>query len=99
MKIWTEHDLAQLDKRCDGITDETAKALAKQPKVNVTIVSGEPYWEGMINGHGLMIRTNESVSVPRDVAVLIESNARVIRESEKRLEQFRKSSGKKLAEM
>lgn len=96
MEQKTERDY---DRMCDAVTNDTKKALAAQPKVNITIISDAPFWEGMINGHGIMIRTNESVSVPRDVAVLIESNAKIIRESEKKLEPYRKGSGKKVAEM
>lgn len=96
MEKWTEKDF---DKACDDATNETRKALAAQPKVNIIINSESPYWEGMINGHGIMIRTGESVSVPQDVAALIESNARVVRESEEKLKAYKSGSGKKVAEM
>ncbi len=92
----TERDF---DIVSDRMTDETRKKLAAQPKVQIIINDDKPYWEGFINGHSLMIRTGELISVPVDVAALIGANAREIKRSEQRLEQFKKGSGKKLAEM
>ncbi|HWS31049.1 MAG TPA: hypothetical protein VN512_13165 [Clostridia bacterium] len=94
MKTWTEKDFNLKDD-----TNETKKMLAAQPKVTIVVPSEDKFWEGMINGYGLMIRTNVPVEVPQDVARLIGNNARVLRQSEKALEPFRKASGKKLAEM
>ncbi len=94
MKAWTEKDF---DLKDDA--NETKKALAAQPKVPLIIPSEDKFWEGMINGYGLMIRTNKPVEVPQDVARLIGNNARVLQQSEKALEPFRKASGKKLADM
>ena len=50
----------------DSIASETGKALAKEPKVTITIQpeGGEAYWEGGVNGHFFRIRTGEPVAVP-----------------------------------
>ncbi|HMM30352.1 MAG TPA: hypothetical protein PKB13_01105 [Clostridia bacterium] len=92
----TERDF---DMASDRMTDETRKKLAAQPKVQIIINDDKPYWEGFINGHSLMIRTGEPVFVPVDIAALIGDNARIIKESERKLEQYRKGSGRKVAEM
>ena len=97
MKQWTEADFA---KAIEEITNETQKILAMQPKVKIYVhsESGAP-WEGCINGHSMLIKTNEFVEVPEDVAALIENNTKVLRESAEALAAFTSKKGKKVAEM
>ena len=97
MKQWTEADFA---KAIDQITNETQKALAAQPKVKIYVHSetGAP-WEGCINGHSMLIKTNEFVEVPEDVATLIENNTKVLRESAETMAAFTSKKGKKVADM
>ncbi|HQQ40414.1 hypothetical protein SDC9_57359 [bioreactor metagenome] len=83
----------------DNISSDTGKALAAEPKVTIVIhpESGEPYWEGGVNGHFFRIRTNESVAVPQSLATLIAQSAAVKVEIEARTRAFRKSGGKKVS--
>ena len=83
----------------DNISSDTGKALAAEPKVTIVIhpESGEPYWEGGVNGHFFRIRTNESVAVPKSLARLIAQSAAVRVESEARVKAYRKSGGKKVS--
>ena len=83
----------------DNIASETGRALAKEPKVTITIQpeNGESHWEGGINGHFFRIRTGEAVEVPQSLATLIAQSAQVRYESEARLRAYRKSGGKKVS--
>lgn len=85
MKKLTERDF---DKEHKNSINETQKALAAQPKVRIYIPSERDVWEGSINGLTLLIKTNQFVSVPRDVATLIENNTKVLRDSAKAMEKF-----------
>lgn len=83
------------DKDIDKLTSETGKALAAQPKVTVMIDrSIGDYWEGGINGHMFRIKTGEMVEIPEDLATLIKQNAKVMEQSRKAVEEFRKPGGK-----
>lgn len=64
------------------------RLLDAQEKVRVLVPGERPFWEGSINGLGLLIRTNEYVEVPRDVAELIENNTRLLRESRRCMEAY-----------
>ena len=81
MKKLTERDF---DKEHKNSINETQKALAAQPKVRIYIPSERDVWEGSINGLTLLIKTNQFVSVPRDVATLIENNTKVLGTPRKR---------------
>ncbi|MEA4869498.1 MAG: hypothetical protein VB062_02535 [Christensenella sp.] len=82
----------------DNIASITGKALAKEPKVTITIQpDGESYWEGGVNGHFFRIRTGEPVDVPQSLATLISQSAQVRYESEVRMRAYRKSGGKKVS--
>lgn len=87
------------ESEIDNIASETGKALAKEPKVTITIQSegGEAYWEGGVNGHFFRIRTGEPVAVPQSLATLIAQSAQVRYESEARVRAYRKSGGKKVS--
>ena len=82
----------------DKIASETGKALAKEPKVTITIQpEGESYWEGGVNGHFFRIRTGEAVEIPQSLATLIAQSAQVRYESEAHVRAYRKSGGKKVS--
>ena len=83
----------------DNIASETGRALAKEPKVTITIQpeQGETYWEGGVNGHFFRIRTNEPVAVAQSLATLISQSAQVRYESEARVRAYRKNGGKKVS--
>ena len=85
MKKLTERDF---DKEHKDLINETQQALSAQPKVRIFIPSDRDVWEGSINGLTLLIKTNEYVSVPQDVATLIENNTKVLRDSAKAMEKF-----------
>lgn len=85
-QITTESDFVQAEL-------ETRQALAVQPKERIYIPSDRPLWEGSINGHILLIKTNQYVEVPRDVARLIANNTLVIKDTEQLVKSF-KGSGK-----
>jgi len=87
------------EDQIDNIASATGKALAKEPKVTVTIQAegGETYWEGGVNGHFFRIRTGEPVAIPQSLATLIAQSAQVRYESESRLRAYRKSGGKKVS--
>lgn len=83
----------------DNIASQTGKALAREPKVTISIQPehGEAYWEGGVNGHFFRIRTNEPVAVPQSLATLISQSAQVRYESEARVRAYRKNGGKKVS--
>ena len=84
------------EKDIDKLTSETGQILAAQPKVSIMVHNGREYWEGGINGHMFRIKTGELVEVPQDLAVLIKQNAKVMEQSKKEVEEFRKPSGKNI---
>lgn len=86
------------EEQIDRIASDTCAALAKEPKVRVTIrtANGRPYWEGGINGHFFRIRTETPVEVPKSLAALIAQSGRTRVESEKRMSAFRKTGGKRV---
>jgi hypothetical protein len=72
--------------------------LAAQPKVSIYIHDEEQKrWEGNLGGVSLLIPTNKWVTVPEDVARLIELNKKVRMENKKIIDTY-KGSGPKLAE-
>ena len=87
------------ESEIDSIASETGKALAKEPKVTITIQSegGETYWEGGVNGHFFRIRTGEPVDIPQSLATLIAQSAQVRFESEALVRAYRKNGGKKVS--
>lgn len=91
MKHLTERDI-------DKIASETGKKLKAEPKVRIIIAEDgtNKYWEGGINGHFFRIRRGESVEIPESLAKVIDQSARVIRESEKKVKEYKSASGKQV---
>lgn len=91
-KFLTEKDIA-------NISDETMKALKKQPKVSIMIdKSIGPYWVGGINGHMFKLKTGVMVEVPRDLATLISQNTAVMAQSAERVKDFTSPTGKDVSQ-
>ena len=84
------------EQQIDQITTDTMKALAKEKKITVTIApeSGEPFWEGGINGHFFRIRTGTPVQVPESLARQIALSHIVTAESEQTTRAFRREGGR-----
>ncbi len=82
----------------DKITSDTCGALAKEPRVRITIrpENGEAFWEGGINGHFFRIKTGIPVSVPQSLAKQISLSRQVLEESERRTRAYQKSGGRKV---
>ena len=82
----------------DKITSDTCGALAKEPRVRITIrpENGEAFWEGGINGHFFRIRTGEPVEVPESLARLIADSAKTERLAKKRVSAYASGGGKRV---
>lgn len=80
----------------DNIASATGKALKSQKKVRVMIPSAKDneVWEGGINGHFFRFPCNEAIEVPEDLALVIESSRKIIRE--KNALEAKYAEGKKM---
>ena len=71
------------DSEIDRVATDTRKKLAAQPKVQIFIVpkdESDKEWSGVMNGHNFRFPKGEPVSVPEDLAKMIELNNKVIRQ-------------------
>lgn len=78
------------EQEIDTISNDTARRLAKEKRVLVTVEPeyGEKYWEGGVNGCFFRIKTGVPVSVPKSLADLIAASRHVRRESSKKLASY-----------
>lgn len=86
------------EKQIDQIASETCRALSGEPKQTVIIAEdgNAAYWEGGVNGHFFRIRRGVPVEVPKSLALLISQSADVLRQSERAVQAYRKSGGKRV---